>query len=449
MASITKENIGNLHDKLVVKISKGDYLPSFEKSVKDFSKKANIPGFRKGMVPSGMIKKMYGASLYYDEVIKTVEKELNQYLTVEKPEIFAQPLPLKADLAALNMNNPDDYEFPFEIGYKPEVNLDFIRNLKPTLYKVEATSDMVNEEIEKMLAKSVTLKEVAEVTSSENILNVSFHPLDVETDPPVESEKNQDTIAVKDFTPAYVDQFLNKKKGDVIEVIPAEAFVEGKKAEIISIFKLKEGEGNKYKMTLDKISTPEKKDLNEEFFKMVFPEKEIKTEDDFRKELENEIQKQWDKAGTGQLHDQFYHAMLEVPIDLPETFLKNWIGKGGEKEKSLEEVESQLPKFLDQLKYQLITDKIIKDNDLEVSEKEIRENIVDQVMGYFGGMAPQSDLSWLDSYIDRMMKDDKQVESTYHKLITDKIFSWFQTQVQPIEKKISSDEFTQLQHHHH
>ena len=449
MASVTKENIGNLHDKLVVKISKDDYLPSFEKSIKDFSKKANIPGFRKGMVPAGMVKKMYGASLYYDEVIKTVEKELNQYLTAEKPEIFAQPLPLKADLGSLNMNSPDDYEFPFEIGYKPEVSLDFIKNLKPTLHKVAATSEMVNEEIEKMLAKSATLKEEEIVTSPENVLNVSFKPADGENNPPVENENPQDTITVKDFTPDYIDQILNKKTGDVIEIIPEKAFVGERAAEIISAFHLEESEGKKYKMTLEKISTPEKKELNEEFFKMVFPEKEIKTEEDFRKELENEIQKQWDNAGTAQLHDQFYHAMLEVPIDLPETFLKNWIAKGGEKEKSLEEVEGQLPKFLDQLKYQLITDKIIKDNDLEVSENEIRENIVNQVMGYFGGMAPQGDLSWLDSYIDRMMKDDKQVESTYHKLITDKIFSWFETQVQPVEKKISADEFTQLQHHHH
>ncbi|MEP7080197.1 MAG: trigger factor [Ginsengibacter sp.] len=448
MATVTKENIGNLHDKLVVKISKDDYLPSFEKSVKDFSKKANIPGFRKGMVPSGMIKKMYGASLYYDEVIKTVEKELNQYLTAEKPEIFAQPLPLKADLGSLNMNNPDDYEFPFEIGYKPEVNLDFIKNMKPILHKVTVTQDMVNEEIEKMIAKSATLKEIEVVGSSENVLNVSFQNADGENIPSVETENSQNTITAKDFTGDYLDQILNKKKGDVIEIIPEQAFMEDRSAEIVSTYGLQIGEGKKYKMTLDKISTPEKKELNEGFFKMVFPAKEIKTEDDFRKELENEIQKQWDKAGIAQLHDQFYHAMLEVPIELPETFLKNWIAKGGEKEKSLEEVESQLPKFLDQLKYQLITDKIIKDYDLEVSEKEIKENIADQVMGYFGGMAPQGDLSWLDSYIDRMMKDEKQVESTYHKLITDKIFSWIETQVQPVEKKISSDDFTKLQHHH-
>ncbi|MEJ7672055.1 MAG: trigger factor family protein [Chitinophagaceae bacterium] len=94
MAEVTRENIGLLHDKLTVKLNKEDYYPSFEKSIKDYSKKANIPGFRKGMVPAGMVKKMYGASVFYDEVIKEVEKEIQKYLTTEKPEFFAQPLPM-------------------------------------------------------------------------------------------------------------------------------------------------------------------------------------------------------------------------------------------------------------------------------------------------------------------------------------------------------------------
>src|SRR6185436_20547524 len=113
MATVTRENVGVLNDKLTVKISKEDYYPFFEKAIKDYSKKANIPGFRKGMVPPGMVKKMYGASIFYDEIIKVVEKEIQQYLTTEKPNIFAQPLPIASDLTKLDMNTPTDYDFPF------------------------------------------------------------------------------------------------------------------------------------------------------------------------------------------------------------------------------------------------------------------------------------------------------------------------------------------------
>ena len=103
MATVTRENIGLLHDKLTVKLNKEDYLPSFEKKLKEYSKTANIPGFRKGMVPVGMVKKMYGSSIFTDEILKSVEKELYTWLNTEKPEVFGQPLPLQNDMRGMDM----------------------------------------------------------------------------------------------------------------------------------------------------------------------------------------------------------------------------------------------------------------------------------------------------------------------------------------------------------
>jgi len=114
MATVIRENIGNLNDKLIVNLEKNDYLPSFEKSLKSYAKSANIPGFRKGMVPSGLIKKMYGQSVFTEEILRTVEKELNNYLGNEQLDIFAQPLPLESDSRMLDINNPGDYAFAFE-----------------------------------------------------------------------------------------------------------------------------------------------------------------------------------------------------------------------------------------------------------------------------------------------------------------------------------------------
>src|SRR6195952_1758534 len=149
MATVTRENIGLLNEKIVVKVAKDDYLPSFEKAIKDYSKKANIPGFRKGMVPAGMVKKMYGSSVFADEVIKSVEKGLSDYMTNEKLQIFAQPLPLpENDSHKLDMNQPDEYQFSFEVGLKPEFTLVDLAAAPLTLYKVEVTDETVNAEIE-------------------------------------------------------------------------------------------------------------------------------------------------------------------------------------------------------------------------------------------------------------------------------------------------------------
>ena len=453
MASVTKENIGNLHDKLTVKVSKEDYLPSFEKAIKDYSKKANIPGFRKGMVPAGMVKKMYGASIFYDEVIKSVEKELKNYLVTEKPEIFAQPLPMENDLRKLDMNQPSDYDFPFEIGLKPSVSLDALSTAKTTFYKVRTTPEMINEEVEKLVTKNGDLKDAETVSSPENVLNVLFEESDAEGNVVEGGISKDDSILLKYFSEDYQQKLQDKKVNDSLVLQLKDAFPEKEREWILSDLGLDKEDPSSlekyFKMTITKIGLVEKKALNEEFFNQVFPGKDLKTEEDFRKTLEEEIQKQWDAAGHNQLQDQLYHTLIETPIEFPVSFLKRWLETGTERQKTLEEVEAEYPKFESQLKWTLISDKIISDNHLEVSEEELRNNMQKEIMGYFGQMNLGEDTSWLESYIDRMMKDEKQVDASYRRLITEKLFNWLETQVTPEEKEISSEEFLKMQEHHH
>jgi trigger factor len=453
MASVTKENLGNLHDKLTVKVSTEDYLPSFEKAIKDYSKKANIPGFRKGMVPAGMVKKMYGASIYYDEVIKSVEKELKNYLVTEKPEIFAQPLPMENDLRKLDMNHPEEYNFPFEIGLKPEVSLDALSAAKTTFYKVKTTPEQVNEEIEKLVTKNGDLKDVETVSSPESVLNVLFEESDAEGNVVPEGISKDDSILLKYFSEDYQQKLQDKKVGDSLVLQLKDAFPAKEREWILDDLGLDKEDASSldkyFKMSITKIGLVEKKELNEEFFNQVFPGKDLKTEEDFRKALEEEIQKQWDAAAHNQLQDQIYHILIETPIEFPVSFLKRWLEIGTEKQKTLEEVEAEYPKFESQLKWTLISDKIINDNHLEVSEEELRNNMKKEIMGYFGQMNLGEDTSWLESYVDRMMKDEKQVDASYRRLVTEKLFNWLETQVTPEEKEISSEEFIKMQEHHH
>ena len=452
MASVTRENLGNLHDKLTVKVAKEDYFPTFEKSIKDYTKKANIPGFRKGMVPAGMVKKMYGASIFYDEVIKAVEKELQTYLTQEKPEIFAQPLPMQNDLTSLDMNNPTDYEFPFDIGLKPEVTLDALKNAKPVFHKVKATPEMVNEEVEKLITKHGNMTDAETVTVPENVLNVVFVESDADGNAVAEGISKDNSILVQYVSEEFRPQLMGKKVDDFVVLQLNKAFAEKEREWILSDLGLekddKAAEEKYFKMTITKIGLVEKKDLSEQFFNQVFPGKELKTEDEFRKVLEEEIQKQWDAAGHNQVQDQLYHTLIDTPIEFPDAFLKRWIEIGGEKKKDREQVEAEYPTFANQLKWTLISDKIINENNLEISEEELRNSMKSEIMNYFGQMNLGEDTSWIESYIDRMMKDEKQIDSTYRKMITEKLFNWLETQVTPEEKEISSEEFLAMQHHH-
>jgi trigger factor len=405
------------------------------------------------MVPVGMVRKMYGASIFYDEVIRTVEKELNQYLTEEKPTIFGQPLPMENDLKSMDMNNPQDYEFPFEMGLKPEISLDALKSTDLVLHKIKVTPEMINEEIENLISKNGTLKDEEAVNSPDNVLNVLFEECDAEGNVIEGATQKDNSILVKYFSEEYQQKLQDKKVGDSLVLQLNTAFPEKERGWISSDLGLdKEDEtaGDRYfKMSITKIGMIEKKELNEEFFNLVFPGKDIKTEEEFRKILTEEMQKQWDAASRNQLHDQLYHKLLETPLEMPEAFLKRWLQIGGEKTKTKEEAEEEYPTFVNQLKWTLISDKIIVENSLDVSEVELRDAFKQQVMGYFGQMnMPESENDWIDSYIDRMMKDEKQVDGQYRKMITEKLFQWLETQVTPAEKEITPEEFSALQHHH-
>ena len=452
MASVTKESIGNLHDKLTVKVSKEDYYPSFEKAIKEYSRKANIPGFRKGMVPPGMVKKMYGASIFYDEVIKVVEKEIREYLDKERPQIFAQPLPIESDMRKLDMSNPAEYDFPFEIGLKPEISIASLSGAQPSFYKVKILPHMVDEEIEKLVTKYGDMKDAESVTVPEDVLNVTFEESDAEGNPLPDVPSKDNSILVKYFTEEFRPQLYGKKKDDFVVLQLQHAFPEKEREWILSDLGLDKDDPSYaeryYKMTITKIGLVEKKQLNEEFFNEVFPGQEIKTEEDFRNAIKAQLQHQWDAASREQLHDQLYHILLETPLQLPDEFLKRWIAIGSEKKKTEAEVEAEYPSFINQLKWTLISDKIIKDNKLDVSEDELRNYMKEEIMRYFGQLKPGDNDQWVENYIDRMMKDEKQVDSSYRRIITGKLFNFIETLVTPVEKETTPEEFLDMQHHH-
>jgi len=454
MATVTRENIGQLHEKLTVKLSKEDYLPSFDKKLKEYSKSANIPGFRKGMVPVGMVKKMYGSSIFTDEILKTVEKELYTWLNAEKPEVFGQPLPLQNDLRGLDMNNPVDFEFGFEIGLKPEYTMADIAKAKVTLHKVKPTDAMVDEEINRMQIKGGNMTEPETIDNEENVLNILFTEADKDGNIIEGGVSKENSVILKYLTAATQKKFKGKKTGDTVTIQLNKAFDDDKLAMFLQDLGFdkddKEAAKKYFNLSIVKIGLVEKRTLTEEFFKEIYPNKEIKTEAELRDAIKEEIENYWVAQSRNQLQDQLYHYLLdETKMDFPVEFLKRWLQTGGEKEKTAEEVEKEFPGFSNQLKWTLISDKLVKENGLEVGNEELREYMKTEVMRYFGTMNLGEDTSWLESYIDRMMKDEKQVDSSYRRLITDKLFNWIEGQAKPTEKEVTADELTAMQHHHH
>jgi len=456
MATVTRENIGLLTDKITVNVAKGDYLPSFEKALKQYGKQANIPGFRKGMVPAGLIKKMYGSSVLTDEVLKTVEKELNTYMTNEKLEIFAQPLPLpENDARQIDVARPEDYTFAFEVGLKPAFNLADLGSARLTRYKIEATPAMIDEELERQQTRHGKMTEPETVASDENILYFHFEETDASGQPVEGGVHKDNSLPVKYFNEATRPKWIGLKKDDSLVLQLSASFDDREKEWVLNDLGLAKEDADKYfLMKLTKVGLVEKADLNEEFFQASAPGKELKTEEDYRNYLKGEIETYWAGQTGNQLQHSLYHELLDhTNIEFPEAFLKRWMQTSGETPKTQAEVEQEFPSFVNQLKWTLIVDKVVRDNNIEVGADDIREFAKKQLFGYMGMPAGGEEQPWVADYIQRMMKDRKFVEDTVHRIQTDRVFDWALTQIHPTEKAISLEEFQHMQeehqHHHH
>ena len=453
MATVERENIGLLNDKLTVKIKKEDYLPSFEKKLKEYSKTANIPGFRKGMVPAGLVKKMYGNGVFQEEVIKTVEQKLFSYLETEKLDIFAQPLPLEFDMKVIDMNNPTDISMPFEIGVKPafEVNT---KNINATKYNIEVTPTMIEDEVKRLATRHGKMQDLEAVNSEKNMLNVTLTEVSESGDSIEGANEFTNSFLVSYFSSEVAGSLMGKIIGDSITIKLGEGLNEKELNTILQDLGLENNDENKskyFKVTITKIGGIEEAPLNEELFKAAYSNAEIADEAAFNVAIENEIKSAFEPQTLNQLHDQIYHSLLDnVAMELPENFLKKWLQVGGEKRKTEEEATEEYPAFAKSLKWTIIAEKLAKDNNVKVEHDDIRAFAKKQLFGYMNMSALDDSQPWIEEYADRMVKDKKFVEDSFYRIQSEKMFGALVSQINTTEASISFEDFSKMvsEHHH-
>lgn len=459
MATVTRENIGNLHDKITVKLSKEDYMPSFEKSLKQYAKNINVPGFRKGMVPSGMVRKMYGQSIFSDEVLRTAGSKLEEYLKNEQVAIFAQPMVMRNEQPmSLDMNAPSEVDFAFEIGLKPDFEITPLKN-KTTLarYKVNVSDKLIEDEIERIKRRFGKAEEQETVTDRDSIIYSKYEACDENGNVLAESQMVEDT-ELFDKMPAKLQEMLkDKKANDTLVFRPADVCTE---EELERFLKdpLKQGlesANQYYKLTITKVSKLIPQELGQELYAQVFPNDEIADEAAFRTRLREELGREYERMSRERLHNEIYELLVhQTPIQLPVDFLKRWLKEGGDKPKSETEVEREFGGFDHQLRWTLISDKLIADNNVSVSRDEVINDVKGRVLAYFG-MAADDEAPWMDSYMAKVMKDDKTMDETYRRLLFDRLFSTLEQQFNIQEQELGEEEFFKLPdphaayHHHH
>jgi trigger factor len=401
---------------------------------------------------------MYGPSVFTDEVLRTVDRELIGYLQTEKLDIFAQPLPFETDMQQLDVHNPIDYTFHFEIGRKPEFKLTDLGKAKITRYVIDVTDEMVDQEVTRLQNRYGNMQDQESVNNDDQVLNVQFVETDAQGNAVENGLQKDNSLLVKYFAPAFRSQWNAKKVGDSLVADLQTAFEEKERNWIMSDLGLSAEDATaaqqSFRITITKIGLLEKRALDETFFEQLYPSQEIKTEADFKNKIREEIQAYWTAQANNQIQDQVFHALVDhTEIAFPETFLKKWLQSQGENPKTAEEVETEFPTFRNQLKWTLISEKIVQDQALQVNPDEIRAFAQQQLFSYMGGANLGMDQPWVKEYTERMMKDRKYVEDAFHRIQSQKVMEWGASQVKPTDKPIEAEQFTKMveehQHQHH
>jgi trigger factor len=454
MATINRENIGTLNDRITVQVSREDYFPGFEKALKKYTKDVNLPGFRKGMVPTGLVKKMHGQSLFTQEVIRVVEKELNDYLRTEKPELVSDPLPEEMENIRLDVNNPGEYDFHFEIGLKPDVDLsDFDKKFHFTRYKVMVEDKDIDEEVERLQKRAGERKDKEEITSGEDILHLRFQPSDAEGKVEEGAEVKSEQIVLSYFKEDKRQELMGNKPGDTRVIKLPDVFEQKELDWITDQWKLEAAKAGEqfYLLTIDKIEEIIPMELTEEFFQKIYPGSELKTPEDFRDRVRQDDKAYWEgEAGKRLDNDIFETLVHQIPLELPESFLKKLMKRQEGETPSDEAVEQNYPELEHSMRWRFISGKIAQDNNLQVSPEELRDNFRGRLMQYFGNNIGQEGMSEkLEELVNTMMQNEKSVNEAYSQLSNDKIFTWLRDKADTEEKEITADEFLKLPHNHH
>lgn len=433
---ITKENSDNLNAVVKVNIDKSDYSEKVDKILKDYRKTANIPGFRKGHVPMGMIKRQYGQAVLADEVNKLIQESLNNYLTEEKLDILGNPIPKEQEDFSWDS---DDYSFEFELGLAPEINIDFNNKKAITHYKISADKEMIDDQIkliQRQFGKLVSQTEVKEGFTLVGKFTNEEEGIENET-----SFKLEDLKGKKNKK-----SFLGAKTGDTIQVNTKGLFE--KEEQLATFLGLDEDKAKDLDVDVNfeitEINEEVPHELNQELFdKYTREEGKITSEEELKNFIKEQAAEQFVQHSDQQLLNDTTEYLLEsTKFDLPTEFLQKWIQISGEKELTKEEAKEEFEKSEKGIRYQLIEAKIIKDNDIQVKPEEVKDMMKERIkmqMAQYGG-ASFSD-EQMDQFANQMLSNQEEARKISEQVMSGKILDLLKEKLKLKEKEVSFKKF--------
>lgn len=447
--NVSLKNIDAVSGIVKLEIVKADYAEQVEKSLRNFRQKANVPGFRKGMVPMGMVKKMYGKHVLVEEVNKLVSENLFNYIRENKLNILGEPMPNESEQKPINFDTQEDFEFCFDVALAPEINITLSKGDKLPYYEVAIDDEMLNQQIDAYAANFGTYDKADEVEEKDMVKGTVA---ELENGSPKEGG-----IVVEDavLMPAYVKdeaekaKFVGAKVNSVVVFNPNKAY-EGAEAEIASFLKVDKeavaGITGDFSFEITEITRHQKAEMNQELFDKVFGEGVVTSEEEFKNKIKEALADQF----TPQSDYKFLLDAREVLVQkagemkFADDMLKRWLVTANENT-TAEKVEEDFPKIIEDLKYQLIKENLVKSNNLKVEDADIEafaKRVAQAQFAQYGMLSVPEDV--LTNYAKDMLKNKQTLQNVIDRAVEEKLAAWLKEQVELDVKEVSTEEFGKL-----
>lgn len=445
--NVSLTNVDSVNAIIKIDIVKADYQEKVDGAIKNFRKKANVPGFRPGTVPVGMVKKMYGKSILAEEINKLVGESLYSYIQENKLNVLGEPLPNEEKQQPIDFAIEGDYEFFFDVALAPEIKLNISKKDKIDYYNIEVGEDLIEKQIDAYKANYGKYEKIDEGAKETDLIRGTISEME-------NGAVKEGGIFVEAgiVMASYIKdkeeqaKFIGVKPGDSIIFNPGKAY-EGNDAEIASLLHVDKNAvatlAPEFKMEVSEITRYKEADLDQELFDKIFGEGNVKTVDEFRAKVKEAIATQF-------APDSDYKFLLDAKellmnkigdIQFPDAFLKRWLLATG-KDKTAESIDADYPKIIEDLKFHLIKEEIAKEKELKVEDADVRAIAIQAARSQFAqyGMMGIPD-EMVENYAADMLKNKDNARNIVDKALENKIIDSLKATLGVTEVTIPMDEF--------
>ena len=431
---IKKKDVDALNAVVTVVISKEDYQDKVTKVLNNYKKTANVPGFRKGHIPMGMVKKQYGKGVLVEEVNKLLQDGLHNFLTQEKLDVLGNPLPKNE--TEINWDN-DEFTFEFDLGLSPSFKVDVAKKAV-TAYKIVADKQMLDNQVKSIRKQYGSLKSKTQVAKGDEITGTFTNPeKEIDKSTTIELDSLKGKTQIKALTGA--------KPGDVISLKTKGMFAQGQDNQKHFGVSPEDAKGLAVEVSfkIEEVNTREMADLNQELFDKLFGQGNVTSEKELKEKIKEDAEKQFAQQSDQKMLNDVVESLIEnTKFDLPKDFLERWIQVSGEKPMTLEEAKAEYQRSEKGLRYQLIEGKLRAEHNLQATFDELKAYSLDMIKGQmaqFGQLDPSEEE--LNNIASRIMSNQEEVKRLSEQLNSSKLLDFFKENAKLKIKEVSYDKF--------